>query len=86
MSFTFPASFFTGQVYETKKFLLFWLIIFLTSILGDLFGLWLSIVYPEENLTAVVMGGFGGFALHTLSGFFVPVGIHFFFCVFLANC
>lgn len=70
---TFSYFFFTGQVYDTNKFLLIWLIILLNSILGDLTGLFLSILYPKQILTAVVAGGFGGFALHTLSGFFVPV-------------
>ena len=60
---TYSYFFFTGQVYKTNKFLMFWFIIFLTSALGDLYGLLLSILYPEQNLQAVVMGGFGMWCL-----------------------
>lgn len=53
--------FFTGLEFEMKKIFLFWFIMFLSTSTGDLTGLVLSIIYPEDNLTAVVLGSFQGF-------------------------
>ena len=69
---SFAYFFFTGQTYKPEKLFFFWFIITLTSLLGDSFGLGLSILFPKQSLTALVIGGFAGFGLHTFSGFFVP--------------
>lgn len=63
---------FTGQTFTPYKLFFFWTIIVATSLLGDMLGLALSIMFPRKSLTALVIGGFFGFGLHTFSGFFVP--------------
>lgn len=64
---------FTKQILETYRILTFWFIIFLSCTIGDIFGLELSILFPNNYITAIVTGGFGAFALETLSGFFISI-------------
>lgn len=65
----------TAEVAQLDKVLYFGLIVFLSCLLGDNFGLFVSISYPEKFITATVIGGGFGFVFFTFSGFFIPVAM-----------
>ena len=51
---------FTNFAFDFQKFCSFWFIIFLLGNIGDLIGLWLSILYPEDanKIKALSLGRF----------------------------
>lgn len=53
----------TDFALDFEKICSLWLIVFLSGNMGDLFGLWLSIFYPEDKnkVKALILGGFGAF-------------------------
>lgn len=55
------------------KFLLFWLVIFLSTTLGDLYGLVFSILYPD-TVTAAAFGGFCCFSGELIKTFHIVFG------------
>ena len=63
---------FTVEAASTEKILKFLAVLFLSGLLGDIFGLFVSIIYPENFLTGIVAGSFIGWALFEIAGFFIP--------------
>ena len=64
---------FTGEAGNPHKIFYFGLILFLTCVLGDNFGLFLCITYPENFITALVVGAPFSFLLFILTGFLIPI-------------
>lgn len=65
--------YFTAETVTIEKFWKFLVVLFLSGVLGDMFGLFVSIIYPEAFLTGIVAGGFIGWALFEIAGFFIPL-------------
>ena len=59
-------------VKDPSKMLKFGMLLFMTGILGDLFGLFVSIIYAKHYITGIICGGFFAFAIFDIAGFFVP--------------
>ena len=64
--------YFRAEGADLNKMLKFGLIMFMTGILGDLFGLFFSIIFAEQFITGIVCGSFFAFSLFNVAGFFVP--------------
>lgn len=65
--------YFSYFAFQFDKFTYFWFIVFLLNNIGDLFGFFLAICYPEEKnkIAALVLSSFSTIILHLFSGFVI---------------
>lgn len=63
---------FTVESTSPGKILKFLAVLFFSGVLGDLFGLFASILYPDQFMTGLVAGSFIGWSLFEVAGFFIP--------------
>lgn len=70
---TFSYFFFTAESADPNKMLKFGMIMFISGVLGDLFGLFFAIIFAEQYITGIICGSFLAFSLFNVAGFFIPV-------------
>ena len=68
--------YFTAENFgDVSTMLKFGMLSFMTIILGDLFGLFVSTIFTDHYVTGIICGGFFALTIFKIAGFFVPVSI-----------